>query len=122
MLRSMRDSCMRLVWSAVFKNATAVNQIVDWGTSGFKAITWRKVELVRDLLLQVRSAILQCCFVYAKEVWPPEDRLEGGVADVDQHVLIGSASLDPDPQPNQDPYNVAKTSPAAGTLCRGTRY
>ncbi len=34
---------------------TAVSGAVDWGTAGIKAITWRKVELVRDLLLQVRG-------------------------------------------------------------------
>ena len=31
-----------------------MRDFADWGTSGFKAITWRKVELVRDLVLQVR--------------------------------------------------------------------
>ena len=35
-----------------------MHQFADWGTSGFKAITWRKVELVRDLVLQVRLLLL----------------------------------------------------------------
>ena len=41
--------------AAVLKTATEVQDFADWGTSGFKAITWRKVELVRDLVMQVRT-------------------------------------------------------------------
>ena len=36
-----------------------MNEMVDWGTSGFKALTWRKVELVRDLILQVSCTAAQ---------------------------------------------------------------
>ena len=41
--------------------AEALRGSAAWGSTAFRAMTWRKVELVHDLLLQVRPAGWTLC-------------------------------------------------------------